>query len=272
MRASGDEFNFDFTADGLRDRILLLPGGCGGLGAAVASLLARDGAALVLGYRRNRERAERLAEHLRKRYEAVVDVVEGDLRDEEVREAYLRTARELPGRLYGLVCLAGDPARLPFAEATPEALQEAWEVNYLAPLLMARSFAKALGEGSRDAAIVFFSTMQAVAVFSGSLAYAVPKNALIHAARILAREWGGPGGIRVNVVAPGVNRAGMALASIASGKYDLFVESAVIPRFGRAEDVAKAVRYLVEPDNYVTGQVLVVDGGLTLRRDLLGKT
>jgi len=65
-----------------------------------------------------------------------------------------------------------------------------------------------------------------------------------------------------------VNRAGMALASINSGKYDRFVRSGVIPRFGRAEDVARAVRFFVEPDNYVTGQVLLVDGGLTLRRDL----
>ncbi|GAB4238658.1 MAG: 3-oxoacyl-ACP reductase FabG [Acidobacteriota bacterium] len=271
MTSSEGEFDFDFNEEGLRGKVLLLPGGCGGLGAAVADRLARDGAALVLGYRRNRERAERLAEHLQKRHQATVDLVEGDLRHEQVREGFIRAASGLPGRLYGLVCLTGDPARLPFAEATPEALQEAWEVNYLAPLLMARSFAAALPERDRDAVIVFFSTMQAVAVFSGSLAYAVPKNALIHAARILAREWGGNRGIRVNVVAPGVNRAGMALASIASGKYDPFVESGVIPRFGRAEDVAKAVRYLVEPDNYVTGQLLVVDGGLTLRRDLLGK-
>jgi NAD(P)-dependent dehydrogenase (short-subunit alcohol dehydrogenase family) len=59
----------------------------------------------------------------------------------------------------------------------------------------------------------------------------------------------------------------MALKSIASGKYDIFVDKGIIPRFGRAEDVAKVVRLLVEPDNYLTGQIITVDGGLTLRKD-----
>jgi NAD(P)-dependent dehydrogenase (short-subunit alcohol dehydrogenase family) len=56
----------------------------------------------------------------------------------------------------------------------------------------------------------------------------------------------------------------MAQASIASGKYDHFVGDRAIPRFGAAVDIARAVRFFLEPDNYVTGQVLTVDGGLTL--------
>jgi NAD(P)-dependent dehydrogenase (short-subunit alcohol dehydrogenase family) len=59
----------------------------------------------------------------------------------------------------------------------------------------------------------------------------------------------------------------MAAASVQSGKYDRYVENGAISRFGRPEDVARAVRFFLEPDNYVTGQTLVVDGGLTLRRD-----
>jgi pteridine reductase len=66
------------------------------------------------------------------------------------------------------------------------------------------------------------------------------------------------------VICPGVNQAGMAEASIASGKYTKYLEDDVIPRYGRAEDVARAVRFFLEPDNYITGQVLTVDGGLTL--------
>jgi NAD(P)-dependent dehydrogenase (short-subunit alcohol dehydrogenase family) len=61
----------------------------------------------------------------------------------------------------------------------------------------------------------------------------------------------------------------MALASIESGKYDAYVENGAIPRFGRPEDVARVVRLLLEPDAYVTGQVITIDGGLTLRRDRL---
>ena len=58
----------------------------------------------------------------------------------------------------------------------------------------------------------------------------------------------------------------MAASSVRSGKYDPYVASGAITRFGRAEDVARAVRFLLEPDGYLTGQTLVVDGGLILRR------
>ena len=60
----------------------------------------------------------------------------------------------------------------------------------------------------------------------------------------------------------------MARASLESGKYDAYVRQGVIPRFGRPEDVARVIRLLLEPDNYLTGQVITVDGGLTLRRGI----
>jgi NAD(P)-dependent dehydrogenase (short-subunit alcohol dehydrogenase family) len=57
----------------------------------------------------------------------------------------------------------------------------------------------------------------------------------------------------------------MARQSVQSGKYDSFVDKKIVPRFGRPDDVARAVLFFLEPDNYVTGQVLTVDGGLSLK-------
>lgn len=85
----------------------------------------------------------------------------------------------------------------------------------------------------------------------------------MHAARILAQQWNH---VRVNVVAPGATISGMVTASVQSGKYDRYVSNGAISRFGYTEDVARAVRFFLEPDNYITGQTIVVDGGLTLRR------
>lgn len=262
-----DDFNFNFNEGGLAGRTLLLAGGSGGLGAATAALLARDGASLVIGYRRNRERAEALRAHLVERYGTPVELLGGDIFDGDTRTRFITAAERLPAEVYGLVCLAGDPARTKFESACESDLEDSLRRNYLGPILLARDFAAVLRKRRVAGAVVLFSTMQAVDCFSSSVNYAGPKSALIHAARILAKDWGGPEGIRVNVVAPGVNRAGMALASIESGKYDRFVEQGIVPRFGRAEDVARVVRLLVEPDNYLTGQVITVDGGLTLRKD-----
>jgi NAD(P)-dependent dehydrogenase (short-subunit alcohol dehydrogenase family) len=260
------QLDFDFKEDALSGRVVLVAGGTGGLGSATAALLARDGAVVVAGYLRNGQRAEALKQALEARYKTTIRLVEGDISDPAVRERYVETADAIGKGLYGLVCFTGDPARVKFDDVTDDELHESLQKNYVAPLLLAREAATRMMKRG-DGAIVLLSTMQAVAPFESSINYAGPKTALIQAARIMAKQWGGPGGVRVNVVAPGVNGAGMALKSIESGKYDFYVEQKIIPRFGRPEDVARVIRLLLEPDNYITGQVITVDGGLTLRRD-----
>ena len=264
---SESEFQFDFNDGSLRGKSILLAGGSGGLGAAAAVLLAKAGASLVIGYRRDADRAARLKQHL-SGFGVPVETVVGDIADADVQARYIEASRRTGSELCGLVCLVGNPARVKFEDAEIGDLEASMAVNYFGPLLLARRFARELQSMKQAGSVVFFSTMQAVEIFPSSIPYAGPKAALIHAARIMAKQWGGPDGIRVNVIAPGVNQAGMALSSIASGKYNFFVEQGIIPRFGRAEDVAKVVRLLVEPDNYITGQVITVDGGLTLRRDM----
>ncbi len=252
----------------LAGRVCVLAGGSGGIGAALARALHAEGAPLVIGYRRNSERADALAADLRRSGSAPVALVGGDLVHEETRAALRVAARDL-GDPYGLIVLAGDPARPAAGTATQTEIEASLANNYVGPVLLARSFAADCAAAGKGGAIVLLSTMQGVALFEGSLAYAVPKSALIHAARLLAKEHGGRTDVRVNVVAPGVTAAGMAEASIRSGKYDRFVADDVVARFGRPEDVTRAIRFFLEPDNYVTGQILTVDGGLTLRRDVM---
>ena len=242
----------------MKGKAVILAGGSGGLGAAVAEALAERGAIPVIGCRTNRERADALARTLSDKYGITAPVVVGDILEEGVRRRILDEARRA-GALYGCVPLVGQPARVPIESATEQDLIESMRLNFIGPVLLARDFAGAVGD--QDAAIVFISTMQGIGVFAGSTAYAAPKAALIHTARILAKQWK----IRVNVVAPGVNNAGMAEESVRSGKYVAFLEKGVIPRFGRPSDVARAIVFFLEPDNYLTGQVLAVDGGLTTK-------
>jgi NAD(P)-dependent dehydrogenase (short-subunit alcohol dehydrogenase family) len=233
-------------------RTVILAGGSGGLGSAVARLAANRGYKPIIGYLRNHDRAAALASELKS------PAIGGDIAEAAVREQLIGAARD-SGELYGLVVLTGDPARVPIETASMEDLIASMRVNFGGPVLLARDFAAALGE--QDGSIVLTSTMQGVGVFAGSTVYAGPKAALVHTAKILAKQWNA----RVNVVAPGVNDAGMAQQSVQSGKYNSFLERKIVPRFGKPEDVARAILFLLEPDNYITGQVLTVDGGLSLK-------
>ena len=226
---------------------------------SLANFLVERGDQPILGCLRNIDRAHDVAADIKSRHGVAVPVVAGDVLEEETRVRLMDEA-SLLGSLYGLVPLVGEAARVPIEEATEQDLLAATRINFVAPLLLARDFASRVG--TEDASIVFVSTMQAVGIFPGSTTYAAPKAALIHSARILAHQWG-PQSIRVNVVAPGVTTTGMAEKSVASGKYDTYIERGVIARFGDPLDVARAIGLFLEPDNYLTGQVLTVDGGLT---------
>jgi NAD(P)-dependent dehydrogenase (short-subunit alcohol dehydrogenase family) len=257
-------FRYDFAERALSERVVVVAGGTGGLGAATAMLLAREGARLVVGYRANRKRAEALRRAVAEQFGQTLALVEGDLSAPAVRGAYLETVRTQGVPLAGAVIFPGDPARVQWDALDATALEASLRANYVAPLLLAKELGTVMEQAAGGGSIVLLATMQAVAAFESSLNYAVPKAALVHAARILAKQWRG---VRVNVVAPGATVAGMAEASVSAGKYDPYLASGAIPRFGRPEDIARAVRFFLEPDSYMTGQVLVVDGGLTLRRD-----
>ncbi|MBI1750317.1 MAG: SDR family oxidoreductase [Acidobacteria bacterium] len=272
-------FRFEFAKRPLAGCTVVVAGGAGGLGSALVALLAKEGARLIVGYRSNRARAEALRAAIEDRYAQKITLVEGDIARPEVRGAYLDAVENIGGRskggglLHAAAIFPGDPARVSFEAMNQKAMEASLEANFLAPILLAKDLGTAMDASAEDPAsplraagggsIVLLASMQAVAAFPSSLNYAAPKAALVHAARVLAAQWKH---VRVNVVAPGATVAGMAEASVSSGKYDSFVEKGTIPRFGRPEDVARAVRFFLEPDGYATGQVLVIDGGLTLRR------
>jgi len=161
----------------VKGKTIILAGGSGGLGSAVAEEIARRGGLPVIGFLSNRERAEALAQRIFDKHGVRPPLVEGDILAASTRQRLLEEARNA-GDLYGLVPLAGNPARMPVESATEEDLVNSMRVNFVGPVLLARDFAAAARE--RDASIVFVSTMQAIGIFPGSTVYAAPKAALVH--------------------------------------------------------------------------------------------
>lgn len=211
---------------------IVIAGGSGGLGSATAEHLRNEGATVFSGSRANG----------------------CDITTPEGRAALLGLASSM----YGLVVFTGISGR------AAASWDESLDINYTGPILLAREAAERMRQRRVSGAIVLIATMQTVGLFPGSTIYAGAKAALVHAGRILAKECRGPGELRVNIVSPGVMDAGMGAVSIESGKYRKFLDSGSVARWGQAADVSRAVRFLLEPDCYITGQHLVVDGGLNL--------
>ena len=256
---------FTFPEQTLRGKVVLVVGGTGGLGAALVARLLIEQAIPVVGYRSNEVRAKKVKSELESLYGGTVHLVRGDISNSAERKLYIDFASQFGKEVQGCVCFSGDPARANFNELQSADLSQSFNDNFVGPILLVKEVGEHMIANQIPGSLVVFSSMQAVGLFERSLTYAAPKASLIHACRILAKQWSGRHNLRINIVAPGVTVVGMAESSIRSGKYDGYIERKDVCRFGRPEDVARAVRFLLEPDSYVTGQVIVVDGGLSLK-------
>jgi 3-oxoacyl-[acyl-carrier protein] reductase len=252
----------------LRGKSILVAGATGGLGQAVVSELASLEATLMLIHHGVSTRATELRNKLTSTSSDAVFYSCDFTNSDDIHDA-LETFFDQSKEPYGLVNLIGDPARVDWQKAQINHMQESFLKNASAPLHSAKEFGLRLQQKKLAGAIVLFSTMQGVYPFEGSLYYATPKAALIHGAKILAKEFGGDPFIRVNVIAPGVNKAGMAEESIKKGKYEKLVQQKIIPSYGDPSSIGRLTAFLLDPGLYMTGQALLYDGGLTLRRDLL---
>src|SRR5256885_4868758 len=127
------EHRYDFGKRALAGRVVLLPGGAGGLGAAITAMLLQDAALPVVGYRSNRGRALVFQQKLQDLYGGLLTLVEGDILDPQTRERYLDAAQSLKGEIYGLVALPGDPARVAAKDLDGASLEASYRANFEAP-------------------------------------------------------------------------------------------------------------------------------------------
>jgi 3-oxoacyl-[acyl-carrier protein] reductase len=255
--------------ESLGGKSILVAGATGGLGQAIVSALSNHECSMMLVHREDDEKTSTLRSKLKNTHGRTTFYECDFTNADEINDA-IQIFFEQEKDPYALINLIGDPARVDWQKAQITHMQDSFLKNASAPLHSAKEFGLRLRSRGRSGAIVLFSSMQGVYPFEGSLYYGTSKAALIHGAKILAKDFGGDPFVRVNVIAPGVNLAGMAEESIRKGKYEKFVQQKIIPRYGRAEDVAGAVLFLLEPNLYMTGQTMLYDGGLTLRRDLIG--
>jgi NAD(P)-dependent dehydrogenase (short-subunit alcohol dehydrogenase family) len=237
----------------LAGRVAVVTGGASGIGAAVVRALAAAGADTAVWDRQAPGGAAA----------AATTAVTCDVGDPgSVTSALARTVAEL-GTPTVLVTAAGVGGGLvPLLDVDPERWDALVRVNVRGTLLAMQAVARAMRDAGLGGAFVAVSSVNARIADRGMGAYCVSKAGVEMLVRVAAAEWG-PLGIRVNAVAPGVTETPM-LGRMAElpGLIEGIVARTPLGRLGVPDDIAGAVLALLAAD-WVTGQVLVADGGLS---------
>ncbi len=246
----------------LQDRVAIVTGAAQGIGRGIALAFAREGATLAI----SDVKREALAEVEKELVElgARVQTTACDVSTRSDCERAIAETVEAFGALHVVVNNAGwSKSTVPLLEVDDEQFEYTLKVNTLGTFWMmqaAHPHLVAAGGGS----IINFASGSGTSGLPGEGPYAAAKEAIRGLSRVAANEWG-PQGVRVNVICPFANSPGMVgWSQIDPKSYEAMVRRIPLRRVGDCEDdIGRTAVYLASDDAaYVTGQTLMVDGGM----------
>lgn len=239
----------------LQGRVAIVTGSSSGIGRATAQHLASLGAHVIVNSATSIAAGEQVTAQL----ETPSLYVQGDISDTDDRERLVSAAIESFGRIDVLVNNAGWTSFIDHGDLeslTDDIFRKTFEVNVFGTWSLTKLAMPRLQE-SPDGSVVNVTSVAGIRPVGSSIAYSMSKAALNHMTLLLAKSFGP---VRVNAVAPGLIET--PWTSGWDDMHELVAQRAPASRSGAPEEVAAAVGSLVT-NGYVTGAVLVVDGGLT---------
>lgn len=246
----------------LTGRVALVTGASGGIGRGIAEALAREGAAVVVHFASNEAEAEAVVARIRQSGGRAI-AQRADVTVAAEAEALVARAVSEFGRLDVLVNNAGIKRDALLLRMKPEDWRAVLDTNLGGVYACSKAAAKVMLK-QRYGRIINVASVAGLAGNPGQANYSAAKAGIIGFSKSVARELASRG-ITVNVVAPGAIDAGM-LADVSAEARGAFLEGIPLGRLGTPEDVAGAVVFLASDlGNYITGQTLAVDGGLTMQ-------
>jgi 3-oxoacyl-[acyl-carrier protein] reductase len=238
----------------LEGRVVLVTGGSRGIGAAVCRELALAGARVAVGYRSGKEPAEELAGEIGGL------ALAGDVGDPGEAQALVEQVEQELGDVDALVNNAGVTRDTLIARMSDEDWEVVVDTNLRGTFNTCRAVSRKMLR-RRAGSIVNLTSVVGLRGNPGQANYVASKAGIIGLTKGLARELGSRN-VRVNAVAPGY--IDTALTQVLSEQArNAILANTPLGRLGQPEDVAKAVRFLCSDESsFVTGEVLLVDGGL----------
>jgi NAD(P)-dependent dehydrogenase (short-subunit alcohol dehydrogenase family) len=239
----------------MSDKVALVTGSTSGIGAAIARRLTTDGYTVALHSGRSAETGRKMAQELPR-----ASYHQADLGDEAATRELIAEVLGRHGRLDVLVNNAGLSIRIPHADlkaATPALWRQMLDVNLISPFILVAEAEAALRQAK--GCVVNIGTHAGVRPKGSSIPYAASKAALHHVTRLLALALAPD--VRVNAVAPGLVETPMTANW--PDMLETWNTRAPMRRPAKPEEIADLVAALIGND-YVTGEIVIADGGLNL--------
>lgn len=243
-------------------KVALITGASRGIGRAIATELCKRGADVVLVGRDRASLDETAQQCAGERPGAVAHVITADVADQAAMDAVVNETLERFGRVDYAVANAGQSIDALLLRLKPDVIDQMLNVNLKSAFYLCHAVAKPMMK-QRAGSIVLVSSIVGLTGNAGQAAYAASKAGLLALAKSLAKELGSRN-IRVNAVAPGLIETAMTEKMPDAAK-EALIKQAALGRPGRPEDVGGVVAFLCSDSSaYVTGQTIVVDGGVLM--------
>ncbi|MNO57730.1 3-oxoacyl-[acyl-carrier-protein] reductase FabG [compost metagenome] len=245
----------------LKGKTIIVTGANRGIGKAIALKLGKIGANVIVNYRSNEKEASEVVAEI-KELGGEASMVKADVSKYEDAESLINEAKNIYGSIYGVVNNAGITKDTLILRMKEEDFDAVINTNLKGTFNCCKAATPHLIK-ARQGRIVNISSVIGLIGNVGQINYAASKAGILGVTKSLAREIGARG-ITVNAIAPGFIESDMTEVLADKYKEDI-LKNIPLKKLGKAEDVANAVAFLMsEESQYITGQVLNVDGGMVM--------